>query len=112
MMRAVASVPPPAAHGTTSVTGRSGHAACAAPKDNADNAAAAVTTAWKIFLRISIIVFPGEGGRISPCFACCIRLRCKPVDEPCIPVPVITHHDIEQPPCRRWPQTPQTSDLH
>src|SRR4051812_43806649 len=29
MMRAVASVPPPAPHGTISVTGRSGHAACA-----------------------------------------------------------------------------------
>jgi hypothetical protein len=32
-MRAVASVPPPAAHGTINVTGRSGHAACAIPNE-------------------------------------------------------------------------------
>ena len=32
MMRAVASVPPPAPQGTISVTGRSGHAAWALPK--------------------------------------------------------------------------------
>ncbi len=30
MIRAVASVPPPAAHGTINVIGRSGYAACAA----------------------------------------------------------------------------------
>ncbi len=36
MMRAVASVPPPAPHGTISVTGRSGQAACAAPPEQGE----------------------------------------------------------------------------
>ena len=46
MMRAVASVPPPAPHGTISVIGRSGHAAWALPKPTV----AAIATAARTVL--------------------------------------------------------------
>jgi len=50
MMRAVASVPPPAPQGTISVTGRSGHAARAGPKPTD----AAIATAAKTVLLFEI----------------------------------------------------------